>query len=524
MPTNTTEKVPITQASEALSDLMPDPVRFVKGILGHRTWSKQRDILSSVAKNSRTAVKACHASSKTYSAAEIALWWVTAFPDGVVITTAPIFKQVRLVMWGEIHKMVRHAIISYPKLNQTELRINEENYLIGLSTSAGVNLQGYHGKILVILDEAVGIANDIFEAIEGIRAGGDVRMLALGNPTVPGGAFYDAFQANAYGWSRITITAFDSPNIKDVEPTVTWPTDEYGEDLPCPGVEDQYHKDQLATLIQMAEDITEETSDEDNPLKENRWPFLITKDWVVEKWYEWGKTNNPLWYSRVLGQFPPQADDALISMEWINNSKYTETKADLAAVTLEFGIDVAGPGEDETVLLLRQGDDIILTRGWKEPDPRQLIVDYIIPYGHRTKSIRIDSNGIGWGFFLHIRDTIGAMFPHIQIVGINVGAGAFENHRFANLKAELYWNLRERFAAKRVRGLDDETMEGQLLALRYEIRPDGRVKIESKEDMRARGVPSPDRAEALMLAFADVDEPVVERQVEYSDEVMISLV
>lgn len=503
------EKVSGADVAAFLADVSQDPVRYVKSILGHTTWDKQREILTAISENPRVAVKACHASSKTYSAAEAALWWVTNFDDGVVITTAPIFKQVRLVMWGEIRRMIREdSMIDYPKLNQTELKISDDNFIIGLSTSEGVNLQGYHGKILVILDEAVGIANDIFEAIEGIRAGGDVRMLALGNPTVPGGTFYDAFQGKAYNWKTITISAFDCPNLKRVEPRVQadpeWET---------PGITDPYHRDQLATLLEM----------EQEELEDNPWPMLITRDWVVEKWHEWGIPNNPLWYSRVLGQFPPQADNALINMEWVERSRLTQEDYDPQnGVPLEVGVDVAGPGEDETVVIIRQGNTIVDWRAWKDPNPNYLLLEFLTPYAHKISKIKVDSNGIGWGMFLFLQERYLNEFPGIQILGVNVGAGAFERHRFMNLKAELYWHLREVMSAAPIANMTDETLQGQLLALLYEIRPDGRTKIESKEDMRDRGVPSPDRAEALMLAFAPVEAPLVDEEYLYEDEVHIS--
>lgn len=71
----------------------------------------------------------------------------------------------------------------------------------------------FHGRILIVVDEAPGVKAEIWEAIEGIRAGGDVRVLALGNPTIASGPFYDAFTANRDGWCTFTISAFDSPNL-----------------------------------------------------------------------------------------------------------------------------------------------------------------------------------------------------------------------------------------------------------------------------------------------------------------------
>jgi phage terminase large subunit len=74
--------------------------------------------------------------------------------------------------------------------------------------------------------------------------------------------------------------------------------------------------------------------------------------------------------------------------------------------------------------------------------------------------------------------------------------------RFANLKAQLYWSLRETFQEGAIYGIDDELMISQLASLRYELTPRGLIAIEKKEAAARRGVKSPDRAEALMLAFA----------------------
>ena len=76
-----------------------------------------------------------------------------------------------------------------------------------------MRFQGFHGRLLIVVDEAPGVKADIWEAIEGIRAGGDVRVLALGNPTIASGPFHDAFTSNRDGWCTFTISAFDSPNL-----------------------------------------------------------------------------------------------------------------------------------------------------------------------------------------------------------------------------------------------------------------------------------------------------------------------
>jgi hypothetical protein len=94
-------------------------------------------------------------------------------------------------------------------------------------------------------------------------------------------------------------------------------------------------------------------------------------------------------------------------------------------------------------------------------------------------------------------------FGFINVNGINVGAATDLPDRYRNLKAQLFWSLRERSRNGEVSGLDDDVSITKLASIRYEINPRGQVQIESKEEARKRGVRSPDRAEALMLAFAD---------------------
>ena len=261
------------KAKTRLRESLQDPVLFAKRMLGHKVWSKQEEILRSVATHRRTAVRACHSSSKTFTAAEATLWWITHRKNGIVVTTAPTMVQVERLLWGEVHHAISTAKISYPKPNATSLMLGPNRYAIGLSTNEGERFQGFHGDVLVILDEAPGVKPRIYEAIEGIRAGGDVRVLALGNPTIASGPFYDAFTTNREGWNLITISAFDTPNLQGLT---------------------------IESLLKLPEEELD-----NNPV-----PYLTTRRWVKEKYGEWGP-RHPLWESRVLGNFPAQAEDAL---------------------------------------------------------------------------------------------------------------------------------------------------------------------------------------------------------------------
>lgn len=167
------------------------------------------------------------------------------------------------------------------------------------------------------------------------------------------------------------------------------------------------------------------------------------------------------------------------------------------------GCDVAGPGEDETVLVVRQSGSILETRAFGSADPRGDVLAALAPWRHRGLArVVVDTAGIGHYFARALEDA------GIAVRDLNVGESPTTDaarERFANLKAELYWALRDRFRDGEVAGLTDRAMLGQLAGLRYQHDPRGRVKIESKEDAVKRGVKSPDRAEALMLAFSPED-------------------
>jgi phage terminase large subunit len=446
-----------TKAKARLRQSLQDPVLFAKRILGHKVWSKQEEILRSVAAHRRTAVKACHSSSKTFTAAEVALWWLTHRKNGIVVTTAPTMIQVERLLWGEIHHALSTARISYPKAAATYLELGPNRYAIGLSTNEGERFQGFHGDVLVILDEAPGVKPRIYEAIEGIRAGGDVRVLALGNPTIASGPFYDAFTANREGWNLITISAFDTPNLQGLT---------------------------LESLLQLP----------DEELDKNPVPYLTTRRWVKEKYHEWGP-GHALWESRVLGNFPTQADDALISLDWLEAAKYQEGGEDGRFYA---GLDVGGPGESETVLCVRDGQRIVLLETWSRQDPRGKVIAALMPFKDRLQTLNVDRVGIGEYMAKHLDDE---GFP---VREINVGERSNDPEQFANLKAELYWALRELFEVGNISGLTDERTIAQLVGIRYSHNCHGRIVIESKEDARKRGAKSPDRAEAVMLAFAEV--------------------
>ena len=109
----------------------------------------------------------------------------------------------------------------------------------------------------------------------------------------------------------------------------------------------------------------------------------------------------------------------------------------------------------------------------------------------------VDEIGIGAGVMDRLRE------QGYRVRGVNVGTSARDSQHFANLRAEGYWNLRQLVMEGSLSLPADNELVGQLAGLRYSFNSLGRVVIESKEEMRRRNTPSPDKADALMLAFVN---------------------
>jgi hypothetical protein len=141
---------------------------------------------------------------------------------------------------------------------------------------------------------------------------------------------------------------------------------------------------------------------------------------------------------------------------------------------------------------------------WRGEDTRGQVVNFLNQFRSRLCLVRVDAIGVGHNFGLHLRD---CRFP-VEMVNVSKPCESKpqlgENdpaRRFVNLKACYYQSIADALERDQIEGLTDEMTIGQLAGLLYEVDSQGRMKIESKERARERGVPSPDRAEALMLAL-----------------------
>lgn len=482
--------------ADALADIVrrgrQDGAWFIETLFGEELWSAQREIASSVlnAEHSRTSVRSAHSTGKTFLSARIALAFSMLHPDSRVLTTAPTFRQVQSLLWTEIRQAYSRLPDMGAVVNLTDLTWSDKHFMLGLSTDNADRFVGHHSDyLLLVFDEAPGVRSEIWEASMGLLAGGDARMLAIGNPTESAGPFYEAFTSQSDRWSNFHIDAMDTPNLEGVA---------YAED--GTKLSDEEIVDKLAAMS------TEE-------LNADPYPFLTTRRWVLEAAQTFGIGSSP-WLSRVKGEFPLESDDALVSLRWIESSinrwrdeagtltwlatldEDDAAHADTDDTDWQIGVDVAGPGSDSTVVVVRQGRRIVDVRSWQKSDPRGEVLSMLDEYRKYGPLVVVDSAGLGHYFLAALKDA-----GH-KVIGINVGKVPQDKKRFANLKAELQWDLRLQLSERKLDLPDDREMTAQISAVKYLLTPQGKVAIESKDQAKRRGIKSPDKWDALVLAAA----------------------
>lgn len=459
------------QAELLLKRAQNDPVWWVKEVLRATPWSKQIEILESVRDNPRTSVRSCHGVGKSYIAGQVILQFLYCYVPSIVLSTAPTWRQVEKLVWKEVRASYRRAKIPLggdllPKSPEIQL-VQDEWYAIGLSTDNPERFQGFHERnILVVVDEAAGVPEDIFEAIEGVLTSENARLLLLGNPTALSGSFYDSFRTP--GWKTIHISAFDTPNF-----TRFGITEE--------DIADGSWKDKVKTDLPN--------------------PKLITPAWVADKYVRWGPTS-PAYEARVKGQFPTQGDDTLIPLAWVEAAMERWEDAE-EGEPVELGVDVARFGSDKTVLATRRGRRVLPLIEYSKQDTMETAGHVVVAQRETgASSVKIDVIGVGAGVYDRTKEL------RLPVVAINVAEVAKEPERFVNLRSELWWNLRELLDPNPKINPDpialppDDELLADLSGIKYKIDSRGRIAVESKEDMKKRLGRSPDKGDAVVLAFA----------------------
>ena len=341
-----------------------------------------------------------------------------AHDDAIVITTAPSERQVRELLWREIrnlHIPRRHTIGG--RLTRTRLDFSPKRYAYGFSTNTEERFQGFHSpNIMVIVDEASGVDEFIFQAITGIRNVDNSRLLLIGNPHGYAGTFYNAFHGNRRLFETIHISAFDLPAFKQAQLTPENIAD--------------YQFPATADLIDAPNQ-----DDGKSPVG------LSTPQWAVELYNSYGP-NSSVYQTRVLGEFPTEADDTLIPLRDIEAAVGRN-------VDHHIGERRLGNGNRRRKIRRRQdrhhGPQSASRSSISKSCENQTLtnttgVAIAIARKFNLNDIFVDEVGIGAGVLDNLEQ------EKYNARGINGGNRADNPERFANLRAEIFDGLRQRLA------------------------------------------------------------------------------
>ena len=434
-------------AEQVQTAIQADPVTFCRNVLQYDPWSKQREIIESVRDNQRTAVRSCHGSGKTATAARVVAWYLTAYPNSRVVTTAPTFSQVRDLLWSEVHSAVARAPQGlFPECDTTRLTITREWFAVGLSTDKPERFQGHHAEhLLLVVDEASGVHEEIYEAAEGFLTRPTARVLLIGNPTQTSGTFYRAFHSDRALYKTIHISAFDTPNFT-------------------------------------GEQVSEVAA-----------KSLVSEEWAEQRKKQWGE-GTPLYDVRVLGNFPSESEDQVIGLQQIEDAKAREVQPGLPVVV---SCDVARYGSDETVIAIRRGDNVRIHKTYTSRSLMETvghIVDAAREYNQPGMRVVIDDVGLGGGVTDRLKEL------GVPVEGFNGGSTANEPRLYPNRRSEAWFAF-----AGQIDNVDldkDEQLGADLVAPKYSLDSQGRRVVEPKDKTKRRLGRSPDRADAVLMAFA----------------------
>lgn len=451
-------------ADAAMFHIFPEPAPYlhspaswIREKLDEHVWSKQEEICQSVVDNKYTAVKACHGPGKSWIAARIGCWWldVHKLGEAFMVSSAPSWPQVQAILWREIRRA--HRIGGLPgritlecQWHMSEAGRSAEELIAMGRKPADYNehaFQGLHARyILIILDEACGIPVSLWTAVKTLATNDNARILAIGNPDDPGSEFANVCKPGS-GWNVITIPAFDTPNFT-------------GESVP-PEVAEQ----------------------------------LVTPGWVEERRRDWGE-GSPLWTSKVMAEFPDVSDEYLITPAMIEMGKKTELPGIEPG---RYAADIARFGDNKTAVYRNRGGQIRFVKAWGMADTMQTAgrLIQIITKHHRVAPVPlvVDVTGVGAGVFDRLREQGYDVIPYVSAGKAN------RPDKFVNKRAEIFWQFRMDLEMGYIDlDPDDEVLHNQLQSIKYGVNSSGKIYIESKEDMRDRGVPSPDLADAAVYS------------------------
>ncbi|MDO4301655.1 MAG: DEAD/DEAH box helicase family protein [Clostridia bacterium] len=451
-----------------------NPVLFAEEVLNFHPDEWQSKSLMDLAKTPKVAIKSGQGVGKTGIEAVALLWFLCCFPYPRVVATAPTKQQLHDVLWSEVSKWLSKSPLLSVLLKWTKTYIYMTGYekrwfAVARTATKPENMQGFHeDNMLFIVDEASGVADPIMEAILGTLSGANNKLLMCANPTKCSGVFFDAFNKDRELYCCYTVSSADSTRT---------------------------NKDNIKSLIR-----------------------------------KYGENSNVV-RVRVYGEFPNDEDDVFFSTSEIYKSLNTEISKDTEVAlglngytktpdkiySVDVGCDVARFGDDKTVITYKINELCMIYKKINGKDTTWTAGNLVNLYRYIKTvlkyegpvPIKIDNGGIGGGVIdqLMAIKKISSFYDDMLIYPINFGQP--KKHLFyydtttimLGMIKDLitpYDSEGNELPSRLILPKDDDLI-GEFTTRKYDFVTGGKQKVESKKEMKSRGLPSPDIADSIAL-------------------------
>jgi phage terminase large subunit len=466
-----------------------DPLRYVHERLGMRPTWIQAEIIGAMAQpGAKVAIRSGHSCGKTSSIAGLVLWALECLDGARIPVTAPSSQQLRDVLFPEISKWIEssdrisEALRLDPSLHLGKLLTRTQDRISSVArpsevfatartarAEAPTSLQGFHaseirispdgrsieaegvgGELIFIAEEASGIADTIFQVVEGALSSPKSRFLMAGNPVSSTGYFADAFRKNRASYTCLHYRSSDSP-------------------LSEPG----YRAD------------------------------LVRK---------YGAESNIV-RVRADGEFPESDSDTLIGIALTEPSLTREPYAEsgpriLGVDPARFGDDrtalVLRQGRNVEQIAVHAKLDLMTTVG--------RVLEFAHEY--KAEWIHVDVVGLGAGVYDRLREVVGQQELPYSVQAVNVAEkpeeerSIFDGVDGAPLRQRDYlwmkvanWFRDESPSLSKAPRDHREALAAELSSVKFDINSSGQMVVEPKSSMKKRGLVSPDLADALGCTF-----------------------
>lgn len=442
---------------------------FAHEVLGITMDKWQIDLLFQFGEGNRgISVAACHGPGKTAGAA-ISIVYSLLFRYPLrAVATAPSRGQIEGAMMSEIVKWISKlpeelSSLLEVKAMSVTLRAAPKRSYFEARTARPENpeaLQGIHedeGYVFLLVDEASGVHEKIFESAGGSMSGENCQTMVLSNPTRTSGFFFDTHHKDSDNWFTIKISHEDSTRVTDA--------------------------------------------------------------FVDEMRRRYGEDSNTF-RVRALGLFPRSDLDALIPFEVVQASRNRDIHVPKSLKEV-WGVDVARFGDDSTVVVRRNNIAVLPDiKVWDQLDTmatsnrlHRLYKD--TPDSEKPEEILVDVIGMGAAVVDRLNEL------SMPVRGINVSETSSFSETYRNLRTELWFEARQWLESRDhvLPNCDGscrdrltcvhERLSAELTTLKYDVTSGGKFLAESKRDLKKRGYKSPDIADAFVLTFAGVPATLV---------------